>query len=664
LTEKTPIVNSEYIGIPLAAFLGGFFMPSYYEILSVRPDATVDEIDKAYRNLAQQLHPDRNRGSEQSAATRFKRLERIFRTLKDPRSRFAYNEARCRVQNGWFFVPMDAELDQFQFLADGRFVILGRTFSLAEPIEAALCDHGGTRIGEISKKPGPEHELTVHVPGCTRRFRFHQGRWYAWSPPEFMAAATEDEEGASFSTQLVPTNARFSGSNGSSAPPPPSGSVSPPPVAGDDRTPLSRLRYSAMLAVVAAVLLIAGVAGGYYISNKSDGPVVVTPEQKVAAREREANELDADLAALDVRIQEAQTNAERRRQALAELQNAHNTERELAAQQEQSKQHSALVKSRLAEIKRHAVDVLQRHSELVSEAEAWHRLQAELLTNEAGRRLATKTDNVRTFLKERGKPWPAVDTVKAIAADIQTLIAPIDAALAEPSPAYQPGPELAQRLEELRGQIENQLQTFRGARQLIEALVAASPIPGAKILETVIADLARTDAEETKKVVDRETAEIREKENQEEAERKKRAIAGDIERKRQEEDAEREAALAKQERDKLIKESKSANVQNALAFFFERGFLQPTAGSYVIEGKLRPYSLSKLRAAGALEPGDAGLNVLLGCVTSRHDTERTKWNMVSSLSQITGSQRKQLITAQDYLNKYGKVLVDQGQLAP
>ena len=61
-----------------------------YQVLGVKPDASADEIRKAYRKLAKQLHPDLNPGKPEAEA-RFKSISAAYDLLSDAEKRARYD---------------------------------------------------------------------------------------------------------------------------------------------------------------------------------------------------------------------------------------------------------------------------------------------------------------------------------------------------------------------------------------------------------------------------------------------------------------------------------------------------------------------------------------------------------------------------------------------
>ncbi|XP_042296220.1 dnaJ homolog subfamily A member 1-like [Sceloporus undulatus] len=82
----------------------------YYDLLGVKPSATVEEIKRAYRRLALRYHPDKN----PSEGERFKQISQAYEVLSDPHKRSVYDRGGERAMKeggaagrGGFRPPMD-----------------------------------------------------------------------------------------------------------------------------------------------------------------------------------------------------------------------------------------------------------------------------------------------------------------------------------------------------------------------------------------------------------------------------------------------------------------------------------------------------------------------------------------------------------------------------
>ena len=64
-------------------------MNEFYDLLGVPRTASEAEIKKAYRKLAMEYHPDRNKSAE--AEARFKEITEAYEVLRDPQKRAAYD---------------------------------------------------------------------------------------------------------------------------------------------------------------------------------------------------------------------------------------------------------------------------------------------------------------------------------------------------------------------------------------------------------------------------------------------------------------------------------------------------------------------------------------------------------------------------------------------
>jgi curved DNA-binding protein len=105
----------------------------YYQVMGVAPDASSDDIKRAYRRLARKYHPDVSK--ETDAEVRFKELGEAYEVLKDPEKRAAYD----RLGHNW------KEGEEFRAPPDWDF------HSEAEPDAEHLSDFFETLFGRAGR---------------------------------------------------------------------------------------------------------------------------------------------------------------------------------------------------------------------------------------------------------------------------------------------------------------------------------------------------------------------------------------------------------------------------------------------------------------------------------------------------------------------------------
>jgi molecular chaperone DnaJ len=111
----------------------------FYKELGVSSDASADEIKRAYRKLARDLHPDTN--SDPHAAERFKAVSEAHSVLSDAAKRKEYDETRRLFAGGGFG-------RRFNGGNFGGFGGDGAEFNLNDLFDAA-GQTGGANIGDL-----------------------------------------------------------------------------------------------------------------------------------------------------------------------------------------------------------------------------------------------------------------------------------------------------------------------------------------------------------------------------------------------------------------------------------------------------------------------------------------------------------------------------------
>jgi len=109
----------------------------HYDILQIKPDASADEIQRAYRKLAMRYHPDRNPAPD--AAVQMAAINEAYEVLQDPLQRGNVEQPAAVVHH--------ADDLTFSILSAARAVILRNGWTVAhEENSVVLFETGNPRF--------------------------------------------------------------------------------------------------------------------------------------------------------------------------------------------------------------------------------------------------------------------------------------------------------------------------------------------------------------------------------------------------------------------------------------------------------------------------------------------------------------------------------------
>ena len=91
----------------------------YYEVLGVPKGASVDEVKKAYRKLAMEYHPDRNKAAD--AEEKFKEISEAYAVLSDDQKRQKYDQFGHAGMEGYSQSDIFNNFDIFRDMGFGNY---------------------------------------------------------------------------------------------------------------------------------------------------------------------------------------------------------------------------------------------------------------------------------------------------------------------------------------------------------------------------------------------------------------------------------------------------------------------------------------------------------------------------------------------------------------
>ncbi|KAI9707263.1 MAG: hypothetical protein M1836_000223 [Candelina mexicana] len=191
----------------------GVMKTCYYELLGIERRATEEEIKKAYRKKALELHPDRNYDNVDNATKLFAEIQAAYEVLSDPQERAWYDshhdailrddddgvgehyEHNIRITTAddvlKMFTRFNGRID-FSDSSTGFYGVLRDTFDSLANEEAAACDWEGLPVVEYPNFGHAEdsYERVVR-PFYAAWSAFATRKTFAWKDAFRCSEATE-----------------------------------------------------------------------------------------------------------------------------------------------------------------------------------------------------------------------------------------------------------------------------------------------------------------------------------------------------------------------------------------------------------------------------------------------------------------------------------------
>jgi len=176
---------------------------NYYKILEIEKSSTDADIRNAYRRLARQWHPDKNRDKQAEAEEKFKEIAEAYQVLTSNKTRTAYDTASTHEDNGPtqsdFTYEFETYTSEFR-TADDLFRDVFGNRSVDEILQDLITDpdlrkiagFGPKQIAIASETFSSEISLSTRHPDSENSFLKFLRRFFAGCVPVPAAVESTD----------------------------------------------------------------------------------------------------------------------------------------------------------------------------------------------------------------------------------------------------------------------------------------------------------------------------------------------------------------------------------------------------------------------------------------------------------------------------------------